>query len=396
MLKVFLNYAAEDRAMVRPYFDRLKAVGFDPWMDRTLLPGQDWNHEIQRAFTSADVILIFMSPRSVNKRGYVQREINDALDRLRYLLPGDIGVIPLLLEDCDVPAQISSRLQYIRIPQGWPEVLRALEAAAEQRRVAIDCGISMGPFRAFLQKAKHKWEGCPGYDVEMSFPRFESTALPETAFELNSFVSARVLDCVLGARRARIEQDNLRFGKEMGEAWAANYHDLSIEVSLVSDRIVSLVANSSGYNAGAAHGFHNRSAFNFVIEDDALVHLELADLFVDPYEAVKEFSRLCVEALKVEHRERFEQEPDGAAAKDFENGAGPQWKKFHTFSLTTDGLNVYFPPYQVACYAAGDWTIKLGFEELGAWLKPGGWHEYAPLATVIHSEEKQGAPRWDS
>jgi hypothetical protein len=231
----------------------------------------------------------------------------------------------------------------------------------------------------------------------VSFPRFESTALPETAFELNGFVSARVLDCVLEARRARIKQDPARFGEAMGESWAFNFRDLSIDVALISDRIVSLVANSSVYNAGAAHGFHDRSAYNFVIEDDMLVRLELADLFVEPHEAVAEFSRLCIEGLKAEHRERFGGEPDASGVRDFEMGAAPRWEKFQAFSLTLDGINVFFPPYQVACYAAGEWTIKIRFEELSAWLKPGGWHERAPLAAAIDSDGGRARiSRWDT
>lgn len=52
MLKVFLNHTAEDKALVTPYFHKLKALGFEPWIDKRILPGQDWDEVIQRAFNA--------------------------------------------------------------------------------------------------------------------------------------------------------------------------------------------------------------------------------------------------------------------------------------------------------------------------------------------------------
>jgi hypothetical protein len=52
-LKVFLSYAKEDGAIVKEFYDHLKTMGLDPWMDQErLLPGQSWEREIDRAFFS--------------------------------------------------------------------------------------------------------------------------------------------------------------------------------------------------------------------------------------------------------------------------------------------------------------------------------------------------------
>lgn len=68
-MKIFLNHAVEDKSLVMPYYEKLQALGYEPWIDKRLLPGDEWDEEIQRAFNSADVYLIFLSPRSVAKRG---------------------------------------------------------------------------------------------------------------------------------------------------------------------------------------------------------------------------------------------------------------------------------------------------------------------------------------
>lgn len=112
-LKVFVSYAKEDRDRALQYYELLAQEGAEPWMDvKKLLPGQNWEAEIERAFSEANVVVLLLSKRSVDKRGFVQREANDAIERLRYKQPTDIYVIPLLLEPCDVPAHISGRLQY--------------------------------------------------------------------------------------------------------------------------------------------------------------------------------------------------------------------------------------------------------------------------------------------
>jgi hypothetical protein len=54
---------------VREVYQRLKAEGFEPWLDEeALLPGQLWNQEIRRVLRNSDFILIFFSQNSVLKR----------------------------------------------------------------------------------------------------------------------------------------------------------------------------------------------------------------------------------------------------------------------------------------------------------------------------------------
>ena len=58
-LLVFLSYASEDKPKVRLLSNRLRQDGFDPWLDEErLLPGQDWNLEIEKVLQASDVILL--------------------------------------------------------------------------------------------------------------------------------------------------------------------------------------------------------------------------------------------------------------------------------------------------------------------------------------------------
>lgn len=52
-MKIFLNHAVEDKSLVMPYYEKLQALGYEPWIDKRLLPGDEWDEEIQRTFNSA-------------------------------------------------------------------------------------------------------------------------------------------------------------------------------------------------------------------------------------------------------------------------------------------------------------------------------------------------------
>lgn len=389
MLKVFLNHASEDRALVLPYFEKLKALGYEPWIDKRLLPGQNWDEEIQRAFNAADVILVFMSPRSVVKRGYVQREINDALDRQRYLLPGDIGLIPLMLEECDVPTKIAKAFQFIRVPQEWSRVVEALELAALQRSIAINTGVEIGPFRMFIREDHQEWEGLPGFDVSLKYPHVESTLLPNSALELNEYFSSLRLECLIDARRAKMDQEPDYFAGWMNnrDSTPKNSHDRYIYPGLVSDSILSFSAYESGMFAGAAHGFNSVETHNFLILDDCLTRISFADFFADPHAGLPSITTLLRAKISQEWRERFEEEPGSDDLNEINESFPEDWDTFKRFTVSTTDFTLIFPPYTLGGYAAGTWVVTLQFAELQEWLKLGGPHTLAEQAIV---------PSWDT
>lgn len=106
-LQVFLCHSHGDKSAVRDLYRWLLNEGVDPWLDEEkLLPGQDWQYEITRAVRRADVVLVCLSRAAVNKRGFVHTEIKQALDISDQQPEGTIFVIPLRLEECDIPDRL--------------------------------------------------------------------------------------------------------------------------------------------------------------------------------------------------------------------------------------------------------------------------------------------------
>ena len=108
-LKVFLCHSSDDKPAVREIYARLKSESWiDPWLDEEeLYPGQDWGLEIEKAVEETDTVLVFLSDKSVTKKGYVQKEIRMVLRISDYQPDGTIFTIPLRLEKCSVPRALS-------------------------------------------------------------------------------------------------------------------------------------------------------------------------------------------------------------------------------------------------------------------------------------------------
>lgn len=101
---MFLAHASEDKEHVRVLYRELAERGLRPWLDEVdLLPGQDWQTAIAQAINESQVVLACLSRNSVSKHGFVQKEFRLALSAYAAKPAGSIYLIPVRLDDADVP-----------------------------------------------------------------------------------------------------------------------------------------------------------------------------------------------------------------------------------------------------------------------------------------------------
>ena len=107
-LRVFLCHSSNDKPAVRELYQKLRAeLWIQPWLDEEeLYPGQDWNMEIEKAVEAADAIIVCLTKNSINKEGYIQRELRIVLDYADYKPEGTIYILPVRLEDCEPPRRL--------------------------------------------------------------------------------------------------------------------------------------------------------------------------------------------------------------------------------------------------------------------------------------------------
>jgi SOS-response transcriptional repressor LexA len=139
--QIFLSYAREDKEKVENLYQELSDSGFKPWMDKKdILPGERWKSCIQKAIRRSDFFLACLSPNSVNRRGFLQKEIKYALDIWQEKLEDDIYLIPIRLEDCEVPESLRE-FQWVNLfeKNGWTQLVKAIQVGMERRvKVPVD------------------------------------------------------------------------------------------------------------------------------------------------------------------------------------------------------------------------------------------------------------------
>jgi hypothetical protein len=134
-LKIFLCHSSQDKEQIRIIYRELKKAGMAPWLDEEhILPGQHWEDTLKTSVRNADVVLACLSRGSVNKRGYIQKELREILEVALELPPDQIFVIPVRLDDCEVPRELK-KWQYVDFftENGFFKLLRSLHLCVQTK-----------------------------------------------------------------------------------------------------------------------------------------------------------------------------------------------------------------------------------------------------------------------
>lgn len=131
---IFVNYAREDDAVVTQLCERLRERGFALWMDtQDIVPGEDWKKALSRAIQTSTFFISCVSKNSVKKRGVIQEELKEALSVWNQKLHDDIYLIPVRLEDCEVPEPLA-KFQWVDlfVDEGFKQLCGALDVGIER------------------------------------------------------------------------------------------------------------------------------------------------------------------------------------------------------------------------------------------------------------------------
>jgi len=106
--KVFISYANEDYNYALEVYNYLEENQFKPWLDKKkLLVGERWEPAIMLELRLSNFIILLLSNVSVTKRGFVQREFRKALRYAEEKLDSDIFILPIKIDNCVVPEELS-------------------------------------------------------------------------------------------------------------------------------------------------------------------------------------------------------------------------------------------------------------------------------------------------
>lgn len=100
---IFMSYSRKDSDFALKLAKDLRSVGANIWIDQLDVKlGQNWDDVTEKALISCDIMLLVLSPKSVDSKN-VRDEIAYALDEGKH-------IFPVLYEPCKVPLRVR-RLQ---------------------------------------------------------------------------------------------------------------------------------------------------------------------------------------------------------------------------------------------------------------------------------------------
>ena len=153
--QVFICYARSDADRIGRLGQALSRAGCSPWIDRReILVGEDWRNSLSRGIQSSHFFLVALSFRSFDRRGETQREIQFALDLWRAYLPSDIFILPVRMEDCQIPEQLRG-FQTVDLFEdgGFAELISSIQEGLRRRNLFIALRLRSKPYHKYSQRA---------------------------------------------------------------------------------------------------------------------------------------------------------------------------------------------------------------------------------------------------
>ena len=362
---IFISYASPDREKVLPFFDWLEKRGFNVWIDcRRLKPGQNWDFEIKLALDKATFVLMFLSKLSYDRRGYLQRELKLALDKLSEKLIDDIYIVPVILDnDVQIPEQLKG-IQYISASDS-----QCLELIADALQHQLE---RLGVERKEIQEKeeiywtseikREEFDGIPGYEVELQFLTFRSDKYSNLS-EIGEFIKGDFLRSLFQHREEKLSPmpDSFNYGQDKYRR--TNTYDAHCEEPIIVEKIISIQYLVGWYGAGAAHPNYHFQTYSFLLEPLILIE-SLESIFNDSEVA---FNTVQIEVRKQLYAIRLN---DGDSYEDVEltpetiDDGTKEWSDFSAFVFHLDGIEFLFAPYQVAAYAYGSHSAKVSYKSI--------------------------------
>ena len=241
---IFISYAKEDSAMAERLHSELSDRGLNAWIDKkNIAPGANWKIEISRAIVRARYFCLLISERSVNKRGYVQREIKEGLSVMQELPTGSIYIVPIRLDDTTpIDAELNN-LNWVDLfptfAPGLKRIISLLESSRPKQpeqftQVTIDtikvefidhCAHHLPEIEELLGEEVRPHGGMPMSGAE--FIQQLLFRLPRNSYELAA--TSHYLTIRTTHSRVRIGEDLLeKYPEEMQIALRGTHKDLTI------------------------------------------------------------------------------------------------------------------------------------------------------------------------
>ncbi|MGH8615768.1 MAG: toll/interleukin-1 receptor domain-containing protein [Gammaproteobacteria bacterium] len=208
MARVFISFAREDLARAQRLHRDFADRGHRPFLDKIdLQAGANWRIAISNEIRQCDFFLALLSNHSLNKRGFVQSELKQALDVLQELPGQERFLIPVRLEECQFRDQRLADLHWVDLFPSYPAGLVLLLAAVDTTREAA--------YRSYANTGVEIPKDIANWEESRLFRYIEEVLWPEAINRaLADFRRVEIRDlprALNGRAREKMEEVALRY-----------------------------------------------------------------------------------------------------------------------------------------------------------------------------------------
>lgn len=206
-------------------------------------------------------------------------------------------------------------------------------------------------------------EGDKYYSIEAHYPAKTALAgaadaLARRSIELGVLAEVQGFQQILAQSLTTEEKARLDESGGAAYAFVAQYQEFP---SAHYDSFLYLLYQDTG-------GAHPNGYFKTFVFDQRGEPVALGDLFAAGSDYLGRLAEAATASVRQQLSERLGSD---AAASMFTDGLTPTLQNFQNFTLDDEALHIYFPPYQVAAYAAGTFDVAIPLSSLVDILRPG-------------------------
>ena len=191
--RIFVSYCREDVDSARLVSSALEAAGLDVWVDFARLDGgQRWKSTVSEAIKSSDFFVALLSENAINKRGYVQKEIREALEVLQTIPEDQSFFLPCRLEECQPKNKELEELHWVDLFPDFDAGIKSLVRGIKNQYLTAFSSASMkreGQGSASSKPA----EKSPRLQIQLSLTKNQQEAIQQLQEETGAESPTEVL-----------------------------------------------------------------------------------------------------------------------------------------------------------------------------------------------------------
>lgn len=225
MITLVFSYSHADEELrneLEKHLSPLKRMGrIDTWHDRRIVPGEEFEDQIDHYFSTADIILLLISSDFINSDYCYQIEMTNALQRHQR---GEAVVIPVILRPCAwcqlpfgklLAATVDGKpiVQFPSFDEGFVQVVDAVSRA-------LDKLMAKAPQAVQAQQPGRTKAVDATVNIGRSTPRSSNLAIPKRFTDLDRDRACRDGFDYL----ARFFENSLEELKKRNEGLEADFH----------------------------------------------------------------------------------------------------------------------------------------------------------------------------